>query len=57
MNNINNLTISRANPPFKGGRGDFFLIITIMNNINNFTTSRANPPFKVIVVFLIKIDI
>ena len=24
MNNINNFTASRANPPFKGGRGDFF---------------------------------
>ena len=56
MKNINNLTTSRANPPFKGGRGDFFLIITIMNNINNLTILKANPPFKEC-RFLKKIDI
>ena len=49
MNNINILTISRANPPL--------IKIRFMNNINNLTTSRANPPFKVIVVILNKIDI
>ena len=35
MNNINNLTTSRANPPFKGGRGDF-----LAYNTNLKTTSR-----------------
>ena len=29
MNNINNYTTSRANPPFKGGRGDFLAISSV----------------------------
>ena len=43
MNNKNKFTTSRANPPFKGGRGDFLNLKTIMNNKSNLTTSRSKP--------------
>ena len=39
MNNINNLTTSRANPPFKGGRGDFL-------NYNNYEQYKQSYNIK-----------